>query len=63
MRAIVDFEKALQAMCGATIESVIRETYDTKGVRVFNLLLAKGFLEQEQVRPFLELMLSMLQQI
>uniref|UniRef100_A0A914UZB7 DNA-directed RNA polymerase III subunit RPC3 n=1 Tax=Plectus sambesii TaxID=2011161 RepID=A0A914UZB7_9BILA len=49
---VIDFEKALQAMCKFTIESVIRETFDTKGVRVFNLLLAKGYLEQEQMEKF-----------
>uniref|UniRef100_A0A183U262 DNA-directed RNA polymerase III subunit RPC3 n=1 Tax=Toxocara canis TaxID=6265 RepID=A0A183U262_TOXCA len=45
---VVDFEKAISIQCQLNIESVIREKFDSLAVRIFRLLLQKGYLEEEQ---------------
>uniref|UniRef100_A0A915PCX1 DNA-directed RNA polymerase III subunit RPC3 n=1 Tax=Setaria digitata TaxID=48799 RepID=A0A915PCX1_9BILA len=46
---VVDFEKAIATHCQRHIESAIREKLDNRAVRVFRLLLQKGFLEEDHV--------------
>ncbi|VDK83683.1 unnamed protein product [Onchocerca ochengi] len=46
---VVDFEKAIATHCQRHIESAIRERLDIRAVRVFRLLMQKGFLEEDHV--------------
>ncbi|VDN04446.1 unnamed protein product [Thelazia callipaeda] len=46
---VVDFEKAINIHCQRHIESAIRETFDAPAVRIFRLLMQKGFLEEDHV--------------
>ncbi|MCP9258862.1 DNA-directed RNA polymerase III subunit RPC3 [Dirofilaria immitis] len=46
---VVDFEKAIATHCQRHIESAIRERLDVRAVRVFRLLIQKGFLEEDHV--------------
>jgi hypothetical protein len=45
-----DFDKAIQSVCEANIESVIGEKLGHLALRVFRLLSAKGFLDEDQVK-------------
>ncbi|VDM07714.1 unnamed protein product [Wuchereria bancrofti] len=46
---VVDFEKAIAMHCQRHVESAIREKLDVRAVRVFRLLMQKGFLEEDHV--------------
>uniref|UniRef100_A0A0R3RRC1 DNA-directed RNA polymerase III subunit RPC3 n=1 Tax=Elaeophora elaphi TaxID=1147741 RepID=A0A0R3RRC1_9BILA len=46
---VVDFEKAIGMYCQRHVESAIRERLDMRAVRVFRLLMQKGFLEEDHV--------------
>ncbi|KAL4001676.1 RNA polymerase III subunit RPC82 helix-turn-helix domain family protein [Acanthocheilonema viteae] len=46
---VVDFEKAIATHCQRLVESAIRERLDSRAVRVFRLLMQKGFLEEDHV--------------
>ncbi|VDK49170.1 unnamed protein product [Anisakis simplex] len=46
---VVDFEKAISVQCQLALESVIREKFDSLAVRIFRLLVQKGYLEEEQI--------------
>ncbi len=47
----VDFKKASEMLCKATIECIVKETFGSKMkyFRVFRLLLEKKLLDQKQV--------------
>lgn len=47
--SIADFEKAIATHCQRHVESAIRERLDMRAVRVFRLLIQKGFLEEDHV--------------
>ncbi|KAL3118131.1 hypothetical protein niasHT_001905 [Heterodera trifolii] len=53
---IINYEKGIEFLCNEHIESAIRERIGDKAVRIYRLLRAKGFLEEEQVEK--EAMLS-----
>lgn len=46
---VIDFEKAIATHCQRHIDSAIREKLDLRAVRVFRLLMQKGFLEEDHV--------------
>ncbi|EJD74152.1 hypothetical protein LOAG_18495 [Loa loa] len=46
---VIDFEKAIATHCQRHVESAIRERLDMRAVRVFRLLMQKGFLEEDHV--------------
>lgn len=46
---VIDFENAIVLRCQSLIESVIREKIDSRAVRIFRLLLQKGYLEEDQI--------------
>lgn len=47
--SLTDFEKAIATHCQRYVESAIREKLDVRAVRVFRLLMQKGFLEEDHV--------------
>ncbi|KAK0404389.1 hypothetical protein QR680_017435 [Steinernema hermaphroditum] len=49
---VLDYDKAITLLCEVQIESYIREKLGTRAVRIFKLLLQKGFLEEEQIEKF-----------
>lgn len=44
-----DFKQITELLCRATLESVVRERFGSKPLRIFRLLLLKQLLEQKQV--------------
>ncbi len=44
-----DYRHACELLCTATIESVVRERFGSKALRIFRLLILKKALEQKQV--------------
>ncbi|XP_072038379.1 DNA-directed RNA polymerase III subunit RPC3-like [Amphiura filiformis] len=48
----IDLQKASQAICTATVESIVQERFGSKSFRIFKTLLIKKHLEQKQVEEF-----------
>lgn len=46
---LIDFERAVNLISQAHIESLIREQLETKAVRIFRLLQARGHLEEDHI--------------
>ena len=44
-----DYKKSSERMCQAVLESVVRERFGSKPLRLFRLLLLKKHLEQKQI--------------
>ncbi|CAF0854545.1 unnamed protein product [Brachionus calyciflorus] len=49
---IIDFKKALHNICVSHIESVVRERYGSKSLRIFRVIMDKYQLEQKQIEDF-----------
>ena len=44
-----DYKKISELLCQATLESIVRERFGSKHLRLFRLLLLKKHLEQKQI--------------
>uniref|UniRef100_A0A915KVD4 DNA-directed RNA polymerase III subunit RPC3 n=1 Tax=Romanomermis culicivorax TaxID=13658 RepID=A0A915KVD4_ROMCU len=49
---IVDFTSASKKMAEICVENLVREKFGSKALRIFRLLLMKGYLEQNQLESF-----------
>lgn len=48
----IDFKKFVHNLCVSHIESVIRERYGSKSLRIFKVIMDKSQLEQKQIEEF-----------
>lgn len=48
----IDYDLAFDRICLQNIESAIREKFDDRHVRIFQILCMKGYLDEEQVRLY-----------
>lgn len=46
---VIDYALLSENLCRSVVESVVRERFGTKGLRVFRVLLEKNYLEQDQI--------------